>query len=111
MRSRWSGWCRRRGNLSLRGQQIWFGPALAGTTVMLRIAVNRLHVLIGGARHKTLPSKLSGWDPKALLAGGGARPARPWVDDPGPARTAGGVVEVDRTVNAVGYSAWAATRS
>lgn len=91
------------GNLSLRGQQIWFGPALAGTTVMLRIDVNRLHVLIGGGRHKTLPSKLSGRDLKALLAGGGARPAGPWADEPGPAKDTRGAVEVDRTVNAVGY--------
>ncbi|MFF4040647.1 IS481 family transposase [Streptomyces sp. NPDC001816] len=91
------------GNLSLRGQQIWFGPALAGITVTLRIDVNRLHVLIAGGRHKTLPSKLSGRDLKALLTGGGARPAAPWADDPGPAQTADGVVEVDRTVNAVGY--------
>ena len=91
------------GNLSLRGQQIWFGPALAGITVTLRIDVNRLHVLIGGARHKTLPSKLSGRDLKALLAGGGARPAGPWADDPGPAQDTSGAVEVDRTVNAVGY--------
>lgn len=91
------------GNLSLRGQQIWFGPALAGTAVTLRIDVNRLHVLIGGGRHKTLPSKLSGRDLKALLAGGGARPAGPWADDPGPAKDTNGAVEVDRTVNAVGY--------
>ncbi|WP_329550187.1 IS481 family transposase [Streptomyces sp. NBC_01356] len=91
------------GNLSLRGQQIWFGPALAGTTVILRIDVNRLHVLIGGARHKTLPSKLSGRDLKALLAGGDARPAGPWLDDPGPADRTSGAVEVDRTVNSVGY--------
>ncbi|MGI5196304.1 IS481 family transposase [Streptomyces sp. CA-288835] len=91
------------GNLSLRGQQIWFGPSLAGTTVTLRIDVNRLHVLIGGARHKTLPSKLSGRDLKALLAGGGAHPAGPWADEPGPATDAKGAVEVDRTVNAVGY--------
>ncbi|MGW5328892.1 IS481 family transposase [Streptomyces sp. NPDC004014] len=91
------------GNLSLRGQQIWFGPALAGTTVTLRIDVNRLHVLIGSGRHKTLPSKLSGRDLKALLAGGGARPAGPWAADPGPAKETKGAVEVDRTVNAVGY--------
>ncbi|MGA5711355.1 IS481 family transposase [Streptomyces cellulosae] len=91
------------GNLSLRGQQIWFGPALAGTTVTLRIDVNRLHVLIGGGRHKTLPSKLSGRDLKALLAGGGARPVGPWADEPGPAQDTNGAVEVDRTVNAVGY--------
>lgn len=91
------------GNLSLRGQQIWFGPVLAGTPVTLRIDVNRLHVLISGARHKTLPSKLSGRDLKALLASGDARPAEPWPDDPGPARKTGGAVEVDRTVNAVGY--------
>ncbi|MFE0513492.1 IS481 family transposase [Streptomyces sp. NPDC058964] len=91
------------GNLSLRGQQIWFGPALAGTAVTLRIDVSRLHVLIGGARHKTLPSKLSGRDLKALLAGGDARPAGPWPDDPGPAQGRSRAVEVDRTVNAVGY--------
>lgn len=91
------------GNLSLRGQQIWFGPALAGITVTLRIDVNRLHVLIGGGRHKTLPSKLSGRDLKTLLAGGDARPAGPWSDDPGPAHDVKRVVEVDRTVNAVGY--------
>ncbi|MFJ7949781.1 IS481 family transposase [Streptomyces sp. NPDC096354] len=91
------------GNLSLRGQQIWFGPALAGTTVTLRIDVNRLHILIGGGRHKTLPSKLSGRDLKALLAGGGARRAGPWADDPGPGEDRSGAVEVDRTVNAVGY--------
>lgn len=91
------------GNLSLRGQQIWFGPALAGITVTLRVDVNRLHVLIGGGRHKTLPSKLSGRDLKALLAGGGARPAASWADDPGPAKDTSGAVEVDRTVNAVGY--------
>ncbi|WP_307132240.1 IS481 family transposase [Streptomyces aurantiacus] len=91
------------GNLSLRGQQIWFGPAQAGTPVTLRIDVNRLHVLIGGARHKTLPSKLSGRDLKALLASGDARPARPWPDDVDPAADATNVVEVDRTVNAVGY--------
>ncbi|MER5855797.1 IS481 family transposase [Streptomyces sp900105245] len=91
------------GNLGLRGQQIWFGPALAGTAVTLRIDANRLHVLIGGGRHKTLPSKLSGRDLKALLAGGGARPAGPWADGPGPGEDRSGVVEVDRTVNAVGY--------
>ncbi|MGY4992320.1 IS481 family transposase [Streptomyces sp. 900105245] len=91
------------GNLGLRGQQIWFGPALAGITVTLRIDVNRLHVLIGGGRHKTLPSKLSGRDLKALLAGGGARPAGPWADGPGSGEDRSGVVEVDRTVNAVGY--------
>ncbi|MGY5106146.1 integrase core domain-containing protein, partial [Streptomyces sp. 900105245] len=91
------------GNLGLRGQQIWFGPALSGITVTLRIDVNRLHVLIGGGRHKTLPSKLSGRDLKALLAGGGARPAGPWADGPGSGEDRSGVVEVDRTVNAVGY--------
>lgn len=91
------------GNLSLRGQQIWFGPALAGITVTLRIDVNRLHVLIGGGRHKTLPSKLTGRDLRALLASGDARPAAPWADDPGLAAEASGAVEVDRSVNAVGY--------
>ncbi|MDX2650545.1 IS481 family transposase [Streptomyces sp. PA03-1a] len=91
----------RSGNLGLCGQQIWFGPALAGTAVTLRIDVSRLHVLIDGTRHKTLPTKLSGRDLRTLLACGDARPAGPWTQDPGPATTA--AVEVDRTVNPVGY--------
>lgn len=91
------------GNLSLRGQQIWFGPALAGTTVMLRIDVNRLHVLIGQVRHKTLPSKLSGRDLKALLASGDARAVAQSGRPAEPADGGRAAVEVDRTVNAVGY--------
>jgi len=91
------------GNLSLRGQQIWFGPALAGTRVTLRIDVNRLHVLIGSARHKTLPSKLTGRDLRALLASGDASQAGAWEQEPRPVRQTGGAVEVDRTVNPVGY--------
>ncbi|MEY9965401.1 hypothetical protein ABIA33_003443 [Streptacidiphilus sp. MAP12-16] len=95
------------GNLSLCGQQIWFGPAMAGAAVTLRIDVNRLHVLIGGARHKTLPSKLSGRDLRALVARGDARPVTPSTleADPADASTQreAHVVEVDRTVNAVGY--------
>lgn len=50
----------RSGNRGVRGRQIWFGPALAGTAVTPRIDVNRLHALIDGARQKTLPAKLSG---------------------------------------------------
>jgi hypothetical protein len=91
------------GNLSLCGQQFWFGPALAGTPVTLHIDVNRLHVLIGGARHKTLPSKLSGRDLKALLASGDARPVTPPAGPGEPAEQGKAAVEVDRTVNAVGY--------
>ena len=91
------------GNLSLRGQQLWFGPALAGTHVTLRIDVNRLHILMGGVRHKTLPSKLSKRDLKTLLASGDAVPAGPWPEEPGPVDQDSGAVEVDRTVNPVGY--------
>lgn len=59
-------------------------------------------MLIGGARHKTLPSKLSGRDLRALLASGQARSAAGWEPDPSPA-VDGSAVEVDRTVNPVGY--------
>jgi len=90
------------GNLGLCGQQIWFGPALAGTVVTLRIDVHRLHVLIGGARHKTLPSKLTARDLRALLAGGDARPVLPGPTEAEPVGVTG-AVEVDRTVNAVGF--------
>jgi transposase InsO family protein len=89
------------GNLWLCGQQFWFGPGLAGRPVTLWVDVHRVHVLLGGARHKTLPSKLSGRDLRGLLASGRGRPAGPAPVDCGDA-PAVGAVEVDRTVNATG---------
>ena len=85
------------GNLQVGGQQVWLGPALADRKVTIWVDETSLHVLLDGARVKTLPSRL-GITELARLAADGARPAGP---SPLLAGT-GTVVEVERTVNAAG---------
>jgi transposase InsO family protein len=85
------------GNLWIGGQQVWLGPALSGRQITLWVDAISLHVLLDGARIKTLPSRL-GASELARLAAHGARPAGP---SPLPAGT-GAAIEVDRTVNAIG---------
>ena len=85
------------GNLWIGGQQVWLGPALAGRKVTVWADAISLHVLAGGARLKTLPSRL-GTAELSRLAASGARPADPCPLPAG--KTA--VIEVDRTVNASG---------
>jgi transposase InsO family protein len=85
------------GNLWIGGQQVWLGPALSGRQITLWADAISLHVLLDGARIKTLPSRLGTAD-LARLAANGARPAGP---SPLPAGD-GAVIEVDRTVNATG---------
>jgi transposase InsO family protein len=85
------------GNLQVGGQQVWLGPALADKKVTIWVDETSLHVLLDGARVKTLPSRL-GITELARLAADGARPAGP---SPLLAGT-GTVVEVERTVNAAG---------
>jgi hypothetical protein len=85
------------GNLLLAGQQIWLGPAMTGRTVRLHAGLDRVHVLLDGYRVKTLPSRLDARD-LARLAAGGATPAGPAPLPP----ASGGVIEVERTVNASG---------
>jgi hypothetical protein len=87
------------GNLQVGGQQIWLGPALADRKVTIWVDETSLHVLLDGARIKTLPSRL-GLPELARLAASGARPAGP---SPLLAGT-GTVVEVERTVNACGLA-------
>jgi Integrase core domain len=87
------------GNLQIGGQQVWLGPALSGRQVTLWIDAVSLHVLLDGARIKTLPTRLGAAD-LARLAASGARPAGP---SPLPAGD-GAVIEVDRTVNATGLA-------
>jgi hypothetical protein len=87
------------GNLQLGGQQVWLGPALSGRQVTLWVDETSLHVLLDGARIKTLPSRL-GITELARLAASGARPAGP---SPLPTGKAA-VIEVDRTVNANGLA-------
>jgi transposase InsO family protein len=85
------------GNLWLASQQIWLGPALAGRTVRLWASPDRVHVLLDGHRIKTLPSRLDHRD-LTRLAARGAQPAGPPPLPP----PAGGVIELERTVNASG---------
>jgi len=85
------------GNLWVGGQQVWLGPALAGRTVTVWVDETSLHVLLGGTRLKTLPSRL-GVVELARLAADGARPAGPC---PLPSGN-GAAVEVERIVNATG---------
>ena len=85
------------GNLWIGGQQVWLGPALSGRQVTLWVDAVSLHVLLDGARIKTLPSRLGATE-LSRLAANGARPAGP---SPLPAGD-GAVIEVDRTVNATG---------
>ena len=61
------------GNLQLGGQQVWLGPALADRKVTIWVDETSLHVLLDGARVKTLPSRL-GITELARLAADGARP-------------------------------------
>jgi hypothetical protein len=83
--------------LWIGGQQVWLGPALAGRQITIWVDESSLHVLLDGARLKTLPSRL-GVIELARLAADGARPARP---SPLPAGI-GTAIEVERVVNAVG---------
>jgi hypothetical protein len=85
------------GNLWIGGQQVWLGPALSGRQITLWVNAISLHVLLDGARIKTLPSRL-GVTELSRLTAHGARPAGP---SPLPAGD-GAVIEVDRTVNATG---------
>jgi hypothetical protein len=73
-------------------------PARAGVTVTFWADPDVIHLLIAGARVKTVRSHLSVADLTALLRQGG-RPAGP---PPLPAPQPGDVVEVDRTVNRFG---------
>jgi hypothetical protein len=76
---------------------LWIGAALAGRQITLWADQVSLHVLAGGTRIKTVPSRLGATE-LARLAAGGARRA-----GPSPLPTGdGAVIEVDRTVNATG---------
>ncbi|WP_433734673.1 IS481 family transposase [Nocardia sp. CA-129566] len=89
------------GNLFVRGQQIWLGPDRAGTPITLRINTTVLRVLLAGIPIKTVASKLTASDLHALVH---TQHARILDHDEQPAhQTATGVVEVERTVSAIGY--------
>nr|WP_245956741.1 IS481 family transposase [Nonomuraea fuscirosea] len=86
------------GNLGVAGKQFWLGPARAGQVITFWADVNVIHLLVGGARLKSLRSHLSTNDLARLFADGG-RPAGP---SPLPQAENDAVVEVERTVNKYG---------
>ena len=86
------------GNMALSGKQFWLGPARAGVTVTFWADCDVIHLLIAGARVKTVRSHLSVNDLAALAATGG-RPAGP---PPLPPAEPGTAVELDRVVNNCG---------
>lgn len=89
------------GNLAIRGQQFWLGPARAGQAVSFWVDCDWVHLSAGGARIKSLRSRFSAADLAWLLLHGGAVPAgpAPVSSRPGPgSRTGRTVVEVERTV-------------
>jgi hypothetical protein len=64
------------GNLMVCRRQFWLGPARSGITVTFWADSDVIHLLIAGARIKSVRSHLSATDLAALLRQGG-RPAGP----------------------------------
>lgn len=64
------------GNLAVCGQQFWLGPTNAGRTITLWADTTVIHLLLNGARLKTVPSRLTLDHLRQLLTDGG-RPAGP----------------------------------
>jgi transposase InsO family protein len=86
------------GNLQVCGKQFWLGPARSGLTVTFWADTDVIHLLIGGARIKSVRSHLS-VTLLAQLARDGGRPAGL---PPVPVLPFTGAVEVDRTVSNAG---------
>jgi transposase InsO family protein len=82
------------GNLQVAGKQFWLGPARSGLTVTFWADTSVIHLLIAGARIKTVRSHLSVADLGRLAARGGRAAGPP----PLPAGD-GAAFEVDRVVN------------
>jgi hypothetical protein len=64
------------GNLQVAGKQFWLGPTRSGITVTFWADTDVIHLLIAGARLKSVRSHLSVTDLAALARNGG-RPAGP----------------------------------
>jgi transposase InsO family protein len=86
------------GNLWVAGKQFWLGPGRAGMTVRFWASVDVIHLLVAGARIKTLRSHLSATDLERLHREGAIAAAAP----PLPAAEDSDAVEVDRTVSSAG---------
>jgi hypothetical protein len=85
------------GNLWVAGQQIWLGPAISGRVIRIWADLHRVHVLAAGHRIKTLPSRLDATDLARLRANGAVPAGGPPLPPP-----SGGIIEIERTVNASG---------
>jgi transposase InsO family protein len=83
------------GNMQVARRQFWLGPDRSGITVTFWASTEVIHLLIAGARVKTVRSHLSAADLTALAATG-ARPAGP---PPLPPAERGAAIEVDRIVS------------
>jgi transposase InsO family protein len=83
------------GNMQVARRQFWLGPDRSGLTVTFWASTDAIHLLIAGARIKTVRSHLSAADLTALAAQGG-RPAGP---PPLPPAEPGAAIEVDRIVS------------
>lgn len=83
------------GNLAVMGKQFWLGPLRAGITLTFWADLEVIHLLVAGARIKSVRSHLTSADLASLAATGG-RPAGP---APLPPPEAGTALEVDRTVS------------
>ncbi|MER5217625.1 IS481 family transposase [Streptomyces sp. NPDC002838] len=82
------------GNLQVAGKQFWLGPARSGLTVTFWADTQVIHLLIAGARIKSVRSHLSVADLAQLAARGGR------VAGPSPLPVGDGAAfEVDRAVN------------
>jgi transposase InsO family protein len=83
------------GNMQVARRQFWLGPDRSGLTVTFWASTEVIHLLIAGARIKSVRSHLSAADLTALAATGG-RPAGP---PPLPPAEPGAAIEVDRIVS------------
>jgi transposase InsO family protein len=83
------------GNMQVARRQFWLGPHRAGMTITFWASTDSIHLMLAGARIKTLRSHLSTADLTALAASGG-RPAGP---EPLPPAEPGAAIEVDRIVS------------
>src|SRR5262249_9220946 len=102
MRSRWTGWSRRRGTCGPAGSRFGSAPPAPGRQVTLWTDPPTVRLGVGGWRTKPGPSRLSEAD-LAGLRRAEARPAGPPPAGPSPgALAASQCVEVDRLVNGIG---------
>jgi transposase InsO family protein len=86
------------GNLSVANKQFWLGPHRAGLTVRFWADVDVIHLMVGGARVKSVRSHLTGNDLRRLIGQGAVNAGPP----PLPPPEDGEAIEVDRVVSKAG---------